>query len=157
MVPHQACIACQGLWHAHFDVLLPDAPLEVELTEFMGHGAPRCRILIREGGPTMTEDEREGLVLSPDGARRLLEGREDLTDDERALLLALASVDAEVGGSLDEKERAALDELKAQMEGYDADELAQAVQHMVTAKSRKGRRLKWPKLKRGRDKRSTDG
>ena len=105
----------------------------------------------------MAEDRREGLVLSPDGARRLLEGREDLTDDERALLLALASVDAEVGGSLDEKERAALDELKAHMEGYDAEELAQAVQHIVTAKPRKGRRLKWPALKRGRGKRSADG
>jgi hypothetical protein len=105
----------------------------------------------------MAEDRRQGLVLSPDGARRLLEGREDLTDDERALLLALASVDAEVGRSLDENERAALDELKAQMEGYDADELAQAVQHMVTAKPRKGRRLKWPALKRGRGNRSADG
>jgi hypothetical protein len=104
----------------------------------------------------MAENRREGPVLSPGGARRLLEGREDLTDDERALLLALASVDAEAGRSLDENERAALDELKAQMEGYDAEELAQAVQHMVTAKPRKGHRLKWPALKRGHGKRSAD-
>jgi hypothetical protein len=69
----------------------------------------------------------------------------------------LASVDAEAGRSLDENDRAALDELKAQMEGYDAEELAQAVQHMVTAKPRKGRRLKWPTLKRGRGRRSADG
>jgi len=105
----------------------------------------------------MAENRRGEPVLSPGGARRLLEGREDLTDDERALLLALASVDAEAGRSLDENERAALDELKAQMEGYDAEELAQAVQHMVTAKPRKGRRLKWPALKRGHGRRSADG
>jgi hypothetical protein len=105
----------------------------------------------------MAENRRDQPVLSPDGARRLLEGREDLTDDERALLLALASADAEAGRSLGEDERAALDELRTRMEGYDADELAQAVQHMVTAKPRKGHSLKWPKLKRGRDKRSADG
>jgi hypothetical protein len=95
--------------------------------------------------------------LSPGGARRLLEDVEGLSDDERALLLALVGVEAEAGGSLSETERAALDELKAQMEGYDAEELAQAVKHMVTAKPRKGPKLKWPKLKRGRGGRSTDG
>jgi hypothetical protein len=52
----QACIACQGLWHAYFDVLLPDTPVEAELKEFMGHGALRCRILIRAG---RTDDGRE--------------------------------------------------------------------------------------------------
>jgi len=105
----------------------------------------------------MAENRRGEPVLSPGGARRLLEGREDLTDDERALLLVLAGVDAETGRSLDENERAALDELRAQMEGYDAEELVQAVKHMVTAKSRKGHRLKWPALKRGRGRRSANG
>jgi hypothetical protein len=105
----------------------------------------------------MAEDRRGEGVLSPDGARRLLEGEQGLTDDERALLLALVGVDAETGRQLDGNERAALDELKAQMEGYDAEELAQAVKHIVTAKPRKGRKLKWPKLKRGRGGRSADG
>jgi hypothetical protein len=52
----QACIACQGLWHAYFDVLLPDTPVKVELKEFMGRGAPRCHILIRA---ERTDDGRE--------------------------------------------------------------------------------------------------
>jgi hypothetical protein len=45
----QACMACRGLWHAYFEVLLPDTPVEVELKEQMGHGAPRCHIAIRAG------------------------------------------------------------------------------------------------------------
>jgi len=42
----QACIACQGLWSAYFEVLLPEASVEVELREQMGHGAPKCHIVI---------------------------------------------------------------------------------------------------------------
>ena len=45
----QACIACQGLWHAYFEVLLPHIPVEVEMKECMGHGASRCHTVIRAG------------------------------------------------------------------------------------------------------------
>jgi hypothetical protein len=104
----------------------------------------------------MTKDKREEPVFRPDGARRLLEGGgEDLTDDERALLLALIGVDAETGKGLEEQEHAALDKLKAQVEGYDAEELAQAVKHVVTAKSREAKKLEWPELKRRRGGRSS--
>ncbi|MBE9507766.1 MAG: hypothetical protein IMY86_06915 [Chloroflexi bacterium] len=93
----------------------------------------------------MAKDRREKSVVHPAGARRLLEGRgEDLADDERALLLALIEVDAE---SLNERELAALDKLKEQVEGYDTEELAQAVKHMVTTKPRQGRKLEWPELR----------
>ena len=93
-------------------------------------------------------------VFRPDEARRLLDDDEqDLTDDERALLLALISVDAETRGSLNAQERAALGKLKAQVEGYDAEELTQAVKHLVTAQSREGQKLEWPELERGRGKR----
>lgn len=93
--------------------------------------------------------KRTGSVLGPDGARRLLESsKEDLTEDERALLLVLIGTDAEVRGKLSKQERAALDRLKEQMEGYDAGELAQAVKRMVTAEVIPGRKLAWPELKR---------
>ena len=100
------------------------------------------------------KDRQEEPVFRPDGARRLLEVGEGLTDDERALLLAVIGADAEAGRGLDEDERTALDKLKAQVEGYDTQELAQAVKHMVTAKPRKGHKLRWPELKRGRGGRS---
>jgi hypothetical protein len=43
----QACIACLGLWHAYFDVLLPDTPVAVEVKEQMGYGASQCRFVIQ--------------------------------------------------------------------------------------------------------------
>ncbi|MEE8390395.1 MAG: hypothetical protein V3S14_06310 [Anaerolineae bacterium] len=97
----------------------------------------------------MTQDEREGPVFNPEGIRRLLAegGGEDLNDDERALLLAMVGADTETGIELTEEERAALDKLRGQVEGYDADDLAQAVRQMVTSKPRDSRKLKWPKVK----------
>lgn len=84
-------------------------------------------------------------VFRPGGARKLLEnGGKDLNDDERALLLVLAQVEAE---HLTEKERAALERLKAQVGGYDPEELTRAVAHMVTAKPKEDARLEWPELK----------
>ncbi len=95
----------------------------------------------------MTQDTKNS-VLRPEGIRGLLKGDVDnLTEDERALLLALISVETETGKELDEEERAAVDKLKAQMEGYDADELTQAMKHLVTAKPREDRKLEWPDLK----------
>lgn len=99
------------------------------------------------------KDKQEGSVFRPGGASRLLDNiGEDLTDDERALLLALIGVDAQAEGSLADKDHAALDKLKTQVQGYDVDELARAVKHMVTAKPQESRKLKWPTLKRGRGK-----
>ena len=54
----QACIACRGLWHAYFEVLLPDTPIEVELGEQMGRGAARCAIFIRAGRTNDSEGEK---------------------------------------------------------------------------------------------------
>ena len=107
----------------------------------------------------MTESNKEESVLRPEGIRRLLEegGGEDLTDDERALLLALIGADAEVGRSLSEEELAALEKLKEQVGSYDAEELAQAVKHMVGSQSREGRKLKWPELRLRRRKRRLSG
>ena len=100
------------------------------------------------------KDKPEGPVFRAGGDRRLVEDGADLTDDERALLLAMIGVDAEMGRSLGEKERAALDKLKAQVQGYDTDDLAQAVKHVVTAKPQEGKKLEWPELRRARGKRS---
>lgn len=96
----------------------------------------------------MTKDQPGSQVLNPNGARKLLEGgMEELSDDERALLLAMMGVEAETGKDLGEEARAAMEALGAQLEGYDADELAQAVKHMVSAEPRGDRELEWPDLK----------
>jgi hypothetical protein len=60
-------------------------------------------------------------ILRPEGVKKLLAGGgKRLTDDERALLLALAGVDAE---------------------------LTQAVEHMVKAEPVAGKKMEWPELK----------
>jgi hypothetical protein len=95
--------------------------------------------------------DRPDSILRPEGIQKLLEGGgEKLTDDERALLLAMAEVNAE---NLSEQEREALDELKAQMKGYDAGALVQAVEHMIKAEPVEGRKLEWPELKSRRKRR----
>jgi hypothetical protein len=52
----QSCIACQGLWQAYCEVLLPDVPVEVEVKEQMGYGASKCHIVICAG---RTRDDKE--------------------------------------------------------------------------------------------------
>ncbi|MFL7790899.1 MAG: hypothetical protein AB8I69_02070 [Anaerolineae bacterium] len=95
--------------------------------------------------------EKKEPVLSPKGIQKLLKGGgKKLTDDERALLLALASVEAD---NLSEQEREALDKLKGQVKNYDAEALVQAVEHMVTAKPVEERKIEWPELKGRRKKR----
>ena len=77
-------------------------------------------------------------------AKWLLENAHKLTPDQRALLLAMADLDVQAGHKPTPEERAALDALAAQVEGYDADEIAQAMRHMVEAKSQR-KVVDWPK------------
>ena len=98
----------------------------------------------------MAKEKKES-VLQPKGIKKLLkDGGKKLTDDERALLLALATVDAD---NLSEQEREALDKLKDQVKSYDAEALTQAIEQMVTAKPVEDRKLEWPELKGRRKKR----
>jgi hypothetical protein len=100
----------------------------------------------------MVKRKKKESILRPEGVQKLLKGGgKKLNDDERALLLALTGVDA---GSLSAEEREALEKLKAQVKGYDTEELAQAVEHMLTAESVEGRKMEWPELKDRRKRRS---
>ena len=93
----------------------------------------------------MTKGDKS--VLRSEGIRKLLEGGiESLSSDEQALLLALIGAEAESGRKLSEEEQAAMRELADQIKGYDASDLAKAVEHMVKAKSREGQKLEWPDL-----------
>lgn len=93
----------------------------------------------------MAKSKGKRTVLRPGGARRLLEGAgAKMTDDERALLLAMMEAET---GHLTPEEQEALQNLKGQGGSYDTEELTRAVEHMVTAEPRKGRKLKWPELK----------
>ena len=80
-------------------------------------------------------------------ARWLLEGGiEQLDDEERALLLALVSLEADTGRTLTDEEREALEKILART-GMDGEEIAQAVKHMVEAEPSKDPKLDWSDLK----------
>ena len=81
-------------------------------------------------------------------AQWLLENARKLTPDQRALLLAIVDLDVASGHALTPDERAALEELAAQSEGYDANEIQQAMKHIVEAQTKR-KVVDWPKdLKR---------
>ncbi len=81
-------------------------------------------------------------------AKWLLENARKLTPDQRALLLALADLDVVAGRQLTSEERAALEELSTQTEGYDPNDIQRAIQHIVEAKTKR-KVVDWPQdLKR---------
>jgi hypothetical protein len=93
----------------------------------------------------MTDEEN---LMSAGKARWLLEGGVDkLSDEERALLLAIVSLDAGSGRTLTDEEKKALDALIARA-GGDGAEIARAIKHMVEAKPKKRSDLDWSDLKK---------
>ena len=80
-------------------------------------------------------------------AQWLLEGGiDELDEGERALLLALARLDADTGRTVTEEERQALEQIAARS-GAEAEKISSAVKHMVEAKAQNNRRLDWSALK----------
>jgi hypothetical protein len=98
------------------------------------------------------KEEKRRSIFRPEGTEHL-EG-EQLDDDQRALLLALVSVDTERGDG-DAGDAAALETLADQIEGYDAEELQAAIHHLVNAKAQEERKLDWPELRRRKDRSSS--
>ena len=91
---------------------------------------------------------KEEPLFAQGKAQWLLENARKLSPDQRALLLAIVDLDVAAGRALNPEERAALDELAAQSEGYDASEIQQAMKHMVEAQTTR-KVVEWPKdLKR---------
>ncbi len=77
-------------------------------------------------------------------AQWLLENAPKLPPDERALLLAMLELDVQAGRVLTPEERAALDALAAQTEGFDPAEIERATKHMVEAEPTR-KVADWPK------------
>jgi hypothetical protein len=99
----------------------------------------------RKDAPPMSKDDP---LFAKGKAQWLLENARKLSPDQRALLLALADLDVAAGHQLTPEERAALEELSAQVEGYNAAEIQQAMKHMVEAQTKR-KVVDWPKdLKR---------
>jgi hypothetical protein len=92
----------------------------------------------------MTDEET---LMAEGRAQWLLDGGiDELDDDQRALLLALVSLEADTGRELTDEERAALNKI-VERTGVDGEQITRAVKHMIEAKPRKRRRLDWSALK----------
>lgn len=76
-------------------------------------------------------------------AKWLLENASKLSADQRALLLAVANLELSTGRQLTDEEHLAIDELAKAQDGYDPQEIENAVQHMIKA-SAKGKGVEWP-------------
>ena len=90
----------------------------------------------------MTKSEEEPIFVAGK-AKWLLNNAQKLTPEQRALLLAVADLNVVSGHKLSTEERAALDEVAAKTDGYDAQEIEAAVRHMVKAKSKR-KVVDWP-------------
>lgn len=79
--------------------------------------------------------KRKETLFSPGKARWLLENVDQLEEGDRALLLAIAELSKDTGRELTKEERAALDKLAAEMQGFNPVEIRDAVQKMVEGKT----------------------
>lgn len=72
----------------------------------------------------------------------------DLDKDQRALLLAMAQLEAETGHELSPDERSAIESLVGQLEGFDAEEIQKAITKMVNQPADPDRKVSWTELKK---------
>ncbi len=94
-------------------------------------------------------DASDKAFLRPGKARWLQEkGAKSLDAHQRALLLALADLETELGRELSEEEQSALETIANSLGGYDPAEISRAVRQMVEAPSDPARKTDWPELKR---------
>ena len=88
--------------------------------------------------------KKSDTLFSPGKARWLLEHADKLDESERALLLAIAELSKNTGLELDDEERAALEKLAAETQGFDPVEIQSAVQKMVNEEAKHKPITNWP-------------
>ncbi len=94
-----------------------------------------------------TEKKEEGL-FRPGKARWLQESGNELTPEQRALLLAMAQLESELGRELSPDEQAAIAKLSAELTGYDSSDITRAVKQVVETPTDPKRRTDWSELRR---------
>ncbi len=88
-------------------------------------------------------------AIPPERIRQLLERLQSLSEDERALWLALAELDQEIGRPLPLEEQQLLQRLAASLQGYNPEEIRAAIRHLVRSQPQ-GPSEAWPKELRRR-------
>ena len=88
-------------------------------------------------------------IFNPGKARWLQgKGKEKLDEGQKALLLALTQLEADLGRELSDEEKQAVDSLADQLKDYDLEIIKTAVNQMVTKPADPDRQVEWPDIKR---------
>ena len=96
----------------------------------------------------MTDDEQD-TVFNPGQADWVeKKAAKDLDKDQRALLLAMVQLEAEIGHELGPDERSAIESLAGQLDGFDAQEIRKAIAQMVNQPADPNRTTSWSELKK---------
>jgi hypothetical protein len=92
----------------------------------------------------VTKKKQDNTLFSTGKARWLLDNVQELDEGQRALLLAIAELDKDMGCGLTDEERAALNKLAAETQGFDPMEIQAAVRKMVKGKAKRKPITEWP-------------
>lgn len=77
-------------------------------------------------------------------AKWLLKNIDKLSEEERALLLAIAELEKDTGRQVSAEEQQALDKLADKLGGFNPTDIADAVNQMVTAETKRHPVDEWP-------------
>ncbi|MBN1890287.1 MAG: hypothetical protein JW850_20000 [Thermoflexales bacterium] len=101
------------------------------------------------------ESPKSDSLFAAGKAKWLLQNIDKLSEDERGLLLAIANLEKDTGRQITPEEQAALDQV-AKTCGFNPSEIAQAIDHMVTAKAKRPVEG-WPDIQEWKKKRRQTG
>jgi hypothetical protein len=95
------------------------------------------------------KQKEQGSIFNPGQADWVQEkAAQGLTRDQQALLLALAQLETEMGRELSDDERAAIESLTGNLEGFDPQEIKAAIHQMVNNPADPHRQTSWSELKK---------
>ncbi len=93
-------------------------------------------------------NEDKDTVFNPGKARWLQgKGGEQLGEEQKVLLIAMAQLEADLGRELSDEEKQALDSLADQLKDTDIEVIKTAVRQMVTKPADPNRQTDWPDIK----------
>ena len=93
-------------------------------------------------------NEDKETIFNPGKARWLQDkGEKQLDEGQKALLIALAQLEADLGRELSDEEKQALDSLADQLEDADMEVIKTAVHQMVSKPADPNRQTDWPDIK----------
>jgi hypothetical protein len=99
---------------------------------------------LQNGKESLLKKKHDETLFSPGKARWLLDNVDKLDESQRALLLAIAELSKDTGRDLTEEERAVLEKLAAETQGFDPAEIQAAVQKMVEGEAKRKPIIDWP-------------